>query len=79
MITVTLREMEESMFGSCGPLLICRKCGERHNAPMESDAYDYPCESCGENGLCAAEELLLRGELEVAEQQHLNPLPGETK
>jgi hypothetical protein len=65
MIQVTEQEMNESMFGSIGPLLICKECEYRDYTPMESDAYNYECECCGENALCSAEELLLRGEVEI--------------
>lgn len=65
MIKVTNAEMEESMTGPVGPLMICTTCGERDYTPMESDAYNYECPSCGNHTNCSAEELLVRGELEI--------------
>ena len=65
MITVTYQEMEESMIGPIGPLMICTSCGDKEPRPMESDAYEYECPVCDKPTWSSAEELLIRGELEV--------------
>jgi hypothetical protein len=36
----------------------CIRCGAETDG-VEPDARDYPCESCGENGVYGAEELLM--------------------
>lgn len=67
MIECTVEEMINSMAGPIGPLMICTECGDRDNVPMESDAYKYECPSCGKKAWSSAEELLIRGELEIVE------------
>jgi len=73
-ICVTEEEMEESMMGPIGPLLICVKCGARYNQPMESDAWMYQCDGCDERGLCSVEELLIRGSVEIVGPDYDGPM-----
>lgn len=63
---VTEAEIRESFAGPVGPLMICTSCGDRDYRPIESDAYCYACPNCDEPTWSSAEELLARGELEVA-------------
>jgi predicted RNA-binding Zn-ribbon protein involved in translation (DUF1610 family) len=64
MITVTEREYLDGLFG-LNPLMICTACDCRDNIPIECDAYEYECPECGEHKYSCAEELLVRGEIEI--------------
>ena len=48
-----------------GTVGICLSCGEQTYG-VEPDARNYPCESCGENGVHGLEEALMMGRLDVA-------------
>jgi hypothetical protein len=63
--TITVEEVETSMCGPDGPLMLCGACGDKANTPMESDAYKYECPACGVRDWSSVEELMMRGEVEV--------------
>ena len=47
---------------------ICVSCLNRQG-PVEPDARDYRCDSCGENQVFGIEELLIAGKLEIIEEE----------
>jgi hypothetical protein len=47
---------------------ICLACGERQG-PVEPDAMNYPCESCGERKVWGIEQAVLAGRVTVDEEE----------
>jgi hypothetical protein len=51
----TLEELDMEEGGAC------LACGEITGGPIEPDAREYECDSCGERAVYGSEELLLMG------------------
>lgn len=54
---VLMAAVQESMFGM-GSAGFCMRCGQEQSG-CEPDAREYECESCGENAVYGAQEILL--------------------
>jgi hypothetical protein len=65
MLKVTQEEMDESLFFNAGTLMLCTSCEDKGFTPMECDAYNYECPCCDEKTWSSAEELLMRGMIEI--------------
>tara|TARA_R110000765_G_C18826438_1_gene596372 strand:- start:266 stop:460 length:195 start_codon:yes stop_codon:yes gene_type:complete len=58
--TLTLEDVEQSMFGSY-VVMYCHECGDQEEKAIESDAWGYKCPSCDAMAWGSAEEYLMRG------------------
>ena len=61
---ISAEVIEESMLGPY-TIMYCSTCDDFSDCAMEADAYNYHCESCGEDTWSSVEELMVRGEIEV--------------
>lgn len=59
----------EFMYGQQNMEGICVSCGEPTCSPVEPDARNYVCESCGENQVFGLGEALLEGLIDIVGEE----------